>query len=241
MTSFNSKTLSGFAASVALALAITFAAGNACADSISFLLTTGNLQAYTGPYATVTIDRTSNTAANVTFTSYNDGSYIYLLGDGGSVALNVNATSFTATNIVGTNSLSGFSTPGPYSVIGPGNEDGLGSYNLRITGFDGWSHTADQITFTLTNTSGTWNSVASILQPNNKGNVAAIHFFPCLPSGAGCDPNSPGARAVNGGAGTGYAAGNGTAVVPIPAAAWLFGSGLLGLIGVTRRSTHRKV
>jgi hypothetical protein len=28
--------------------------------------------------------------------------------------------------------------------------------------------------------------------------------------------------------------------VPIPAAAWLFGSGLLGLVGVARRSTARK-
>ncbi|HHJ36602.1 MAG TPA: VPLPA-CTERM sorting domain-containing protein [Gammaproteobacteria bacterium] len=27
----------------------------------------------------------------------------------------------------------------------------------------------------------------------------------------------------------------GTAVVPIPAAVWLFGSGLIGLIGLTRR------
>jgi hypothetical protein len=231
---FDCRTLSGLAASVALAL--TFGVGTASAESISFFLTTGNLAGYTGPYAQVTVDRTSSTTATITFTSWNDGAYIYLMGDGGSVALNVNATTFTATNISGTNSLTGSWTPGPYTT-GSGNEDGLGSYNLKINSFDGWSHSANEITFTLTDTSGTWASVADVLTANSKGYVAAIHFFPCIPSGTGCDPNSPGAKAVNGNAGTGYAAGSGgvLATVPIPAAAWLFGSGLIGLIVIARR------
>src|SRR5438046_426259 len=97
------KALSSLAASVVLGL--TFAAGTAYADTFSFLLTTGNLgPTVTGPFAEVTVNRTSSTTATITFHSLTNGGYTYLMGDGGSAALNVNATSFTASNISGTNS-----------------------------------------------------------------------------------------------------------------------------------------
>jgi hypothetical protein len=234
------------------ALASILAAGTASADSVSFQLTDGNLSAYNGPYASVTVDLTSSTTAIITFTSLpgsssncgSTGCY-YLMGDGGSAAVNVNATSFSVSSISGANSLTGF-TPGPYTT-GSGNEDGLGNYNLRIDGFDGWSHSADSITFTLTDISGTWASAYDVLIANNKGYDAAIHFFPCIVSGNVCLSSSPGAnKSANSNGGTGYAAGTApagpppfppppVALVPIPAAAWLFGSGLIGLIVIARR------
>ena len=44
--------------------------------------------------------------------------------------------------------------------------------------------------------------------------------------------NGPSGCTIQGGGGAG---GGGNSVVPIPAAAWLFGSGLLGLAGVSRK------
>jgi len=246
-----------FLTSLIAVLALTLGAGTASADVFQFLLTDGNLgSAFPGPYAQVTVNLINGTTAQITFDSLTSGTspnrYTYLMGDGGSAALNVNSVAVSKTDpgfSVSVSSIMGYGltsyfTPGPYSIAGAGNEDGLGSYNLRITGFDGWSHSASEITFTLTDTNGTWSSAANVLTPNTHGYIAAIHFFPCIPSstsGTGCDPNSPGAKAVNGQAGTGYAAGDGKMSpktlpqVPIPAAAWLFGSGLIGLIAVSRR------
>ena len=58
-------------------------------------------------------------------------------------------------------------------------------------------------------------------QPGNNPQLAALFFSkgPCDPEITGCTEDSA------------YAA----PVVPVPAAVWLFGSGLLGLIGVARR------
>jgi len=214
----------------ALALALTFGAGNASADSISYLLTTGNVPGFTGPFAEVTVDRTSSTTAIVTFTSESNSTYLYLMGGAGSIGVNVRG-SFTLGPISGSNSLTGFSTPS-YSSGGAGNEDGFGSFNQRIDSFDGWSHSSTSITIELTAgaANASWTSAGQVLAPNNKGQLAAIHFFPCIPNGSACASNSPGASSI-----TGYA--SGAAVVPIPPAAWLFGPGLVGLIAIARRNT----
>src|SRR5690349_24761808 len=84
---------------IAAALVLILGASGVRADVISFDLANPNtaLSAYTGPYATVSINRTSGTVATVTITSLSAGGHQFLIGDGQTIALNVNASSFTAT------------------------------------------------------------------------------------------------------------------------------------------------
>src|SRR5438132_4842204 len=140
------------------------------ADTFVSSLNAGNsaISGFTGPYGTVTITTTGTNTATVTFTSNTVAGNTYLFGDGGSVALNVNATTFSVSGITGSNSGTGF-TPGPYSQGAAGNEDGFGSFNLTINCFDGFTHSWDTISFTLTNTSGTWASAANVLTANGSG------------------------------------------------------------------------
>src|SRR5258706_10053406 len=113
------------------AFAFSLASQIASADTITFQITDGNLSAYQGPYAEVTVTLTSSTEATIEFSSLTGSSAncgpagcYYLMGDGGSAAVNVNATSFTVSPISATNSpLIGFTTPGPYT-LSSGNEDG---------------------------------------------------------------------------------------------------------------------
>ena len=67
------------------------------ADTFSFNLGVGNpaISGYPGPYVSVTVNRTNSTHATITFTSLTAAGNIYLMGDGSSVAVNVNATSWT--------------------------------------------------------------------------------------------------------------------------------------------------
>src|SRR5215468_6925477 len=77
----------------ALLVLLTVGASRASADTITYHLTAGNvggLDCCSGPYATVTVDLTSSTTANITFDSLNNGGYIYLLGAGNGVAITSN-------------------------------------------------------------------------------------------------------------------------------------------------------
>ena len=71
--------------------------------------------------------------------------------------------------------------------------------------------------FTLTNLGGTWASDSNVLIPNAKGYSAAAHI------------------SVSDGNAAHDALAAGYARVPIPAAVWLLGSGLIGLVAVRRR------
>jgi hypothetical protein len=195
-------------ATAALAAVAMLGASQARADFI-FTIDTGNaaLSGFAGPYAQVDVNLTSSTTATITFTSLLNSGNIYLLGDGGSVAVNVNGA-FTLGTITGSNAGTGF-TPGPWSNGGSGNEDGLGTYNLTINSFDGYTHSSDTISFTITKSSGTWSSATDVLagDAGSLGNIAAAHIFVAA---------SPANGGANGGAAlvTGFAAGNGT--VPEP-------------------------
>lgn len=195
------------------------------ADQISFNLSVGNspFNTYPGPYVSVTVNRTSSTSATITFTSLTASGNAYLMGDGASVGVNVNATSWTLSSITGSNSGTGF-TPGPYSNGGSGNVDGFGVLNQTINTSAGFTHSSTMIRFTLTNTSGTWLNAASVLVANANGAMAAAHIFVTrLP-----------VNAANGSVCTGFAA-NGGAGVPDGGTTVILLGAALGALSMVRR------
>jgi len=214
-----------------LALLLSFAPPPASADTFSYTLSVPNtaISSDTGPYATVTVNRSSSTTATVTFNSLTNGGFIYLMGDGSSAGVNVNASSFSLTGVSGTNSLGLGFTPGPFTVANPpgtSNVDGFGLFNGVVNSFDGFTHTSTQISFTLTDLSGTWASAAAVLAANAKGALAEVHVFACANSPFPC-------TSITGATNTGYAA-NGGATVPEPSTLTLLGPGLVG-VGVLLR------
>jgi hypothetical protein len=213
---------------VAVLIAIVGLGLQAKADVFSFDLNSGNtaLSGFTGPFANVNINLTSSTTATVTFTSLTNSGNIYLMGDGSSVALNVNSTTFTVGTIAGTNSGTNF-TPGGWTPnFGSQQVDGWGHFNFTIDSFDGYTHTSDQITFTLTNGSGTWGSATDVLNLNDDGQLAASHIFPALFPADGQNNFYNNL--------TGYAAGNGAGVPDGGTTVMLLGAAL-GALGMVRR------
>jgi hypothetical protein len=181
------------------------------------------LSPYPSPYATVDISLTDSTHATVTFTGlsgvpYDSTTLNYLLGDGNSAALNVNASSFS----VGNFSWGGGNGSTAFSSGGAGNVSDFGNFNLTITDFDGYTSAVTSLTFTLTNTGGgTWTTVNDVLTPDNNGYLAAGHIY--------IQDTSDTTNALV----TGFA-GNGTRV-PEPSTLLLLGAGLLGVGFVRRR------
>jgi len=204
--------------STALSLSLVLGTSRSLADTISFQLTVGNppVAPFAGPYVDVLVDRSSATSAMITFTSLSNGSETFLLGDGSSAAVNVNAALWSVSALSGTNAGIGFA-PGPFSDGGSGTVDGFGDFNQRIDIFDGFTHTVNTLEFLLTNLSGAWGSAADVLAPNASGLLAAAHLFVAdCASAASCNQ-------ADGALATGFAS------TPEPASALLLGLGLLGL------------
>jgi PEP-CTERM motif len=207
-----------------LALAVTCEVGNAMADTITYTIDTpgSGLSGYTGPYATVTVNLVDSTNATITFNSSTTAGITYLMGSAGAADINVNATSWNVTGLSGT-VLSGF-TNGTLSDTGSGTVGGFGAFNQTFQNFDGYVHSHDSITFTLTDTSGTWANASNVLTANAQGAYVAIHGFACT---APCDSTA-------GALTTGFAANGGAVNTPEPASLMLVGGGLAG-IGIWRR------
>lgn len=228
-------------ATIASALVAALAAnvpGTVAADTISYFLTASNLKGFDGPFARVTVDRTSPTTATITFESLTNGPYVYLIGGRGAVDVNVNGP-FDLGPITGANTVQGF-TGGSSSDGGVDNGRRIGFFNLRLSSDGGWPRSSTEVSFDLTASGGSsWDSAAQVLLPNDRGQIAAIHLFPCRRDGEACAPDrrSKHARGFADGAVVDPPVADlpPVAAVPLPAAAWLFGSGLVGLIALARR------
>ena len=159
---------------------------HAKADTIDYTLATSNSPGTlgAGPFGTVHVDLKNSTTAKITFTAPSG----YLFVDGGSVAVNVNASSWT---------IGSFQSNGnPVSDGGAGNEDGFGSFNQKVSQQNS-SNGASIISFVLTNTSGTWLSAANVLAFTAQNWLVAAHI-----------------QIQNGTGNTGFAAGPGGGTVP---------------------------
>jgi hypothetical protein len=169
----------------AVALAGSMLAPAAQADIVTYTIDDPNvaLAGLTGPYASVEVDRTSSTSADITFTSLTNGGFLYLLGGAQAADVNVNATSFSVTNIA---CVAFGALCGPITNGGSNNVSEFGAFNLTLDSFDGFGRTSTEISFTLNNLSGTWLDAGSVLVQNVAGYIVAAHIFACE-GGPGCD------------------------------------------------------
>jgi hypothetical protein len=208
---------------LAVGLLVTTGIQSVRADIFTSQLTEPNaaVSGFPGPYGDVVVVLASPTTAIVEFVSLAVGGNIYLFGGAHAVDVQVNAATWTATGISGTNAGVGF-TPGPLTDGGSNNVDGFGVFNETIDSSDGFTHSSDVVSFTLTNTSGTWASAASVLAKNADGFDAAAHIF----------VTSFPANAANGATATGFVGeGRGVVAVPEPGSAVLMVLGFVGCLG----------
>ena len=205
------------------------------ADAIQYTLSSGNSAltnaGFTGPYATVTVNLVNSTTATVTFNSLTQtiggNTYVYLMADGSSGAVNVHAGSWTISGMTGSNSYPGFSAA-QLTNAGSQNVDGFGVMNQAVNNFDGFSYAMTTLSFTLTRLSGTWANAGAVLTANLQGALAAAHIFVAqLINGQLVNVNV-----------TGYAA-NGGAQVPDGGTTVMLLGAALGALGMARRFLKR--
>lgn len=214
------------AAVATAALALSF--GTAASALTTFSLTSLNTSGYPSPYGSVAVNLLTSTTANVTFTAGSATGFNYFFIDGGAADVNVNATSWTITNLL-TNGLNGATL----ADSGSGNVDGWGVFNQTTTQTDGYADRATSISYLLTDTSGTWLTSDNVLTANAFGHTVGAHI-------AVCDTTAnPTCNSTIGAAFTGFATNGPPVNVPEPATWGLMLVGFFGA-GSLLRSRRRK-
>ncbi|MEN6622657.1 MAG: hypothetical protein ABFD50_14030 [Smithella sp.] len=170
---------------------------------------------YTGPYAHVDISLNNSQEAVVTVTTYTG----FLIGTENAFGLNTNGA-VTVSNLAWSGDASGNAH---FESSSPGQLDGFGNFNFVLSNFDGYTSAVSSLTFTLTSTGSGWTEAANVLSAPIGGYLSAAHIFVINP-----DPNG---KALA----TGFAANP----VPVPAAIYLFGSGLAVLGFIPRRKSKK--
>ena len=203
------------------------------ASSITYSIADPNsaISGYTGPYGSVAVTLVDSTHATFDYVAATPK---FFFVDGSSVDANINATSFTVSNLVGTNSVFAGPSDSP-TLDSAGVVSTFGTFNLVVKEKD--ASTADwtsEVTFTVTNTSGTWASPSDVLKLNDQNYYVAAHI--AVYTGTGT-PTSSSSAAV-----TGYAGDKGTPIltsaVPLPAAVWS-GMAMLGGLGAFAKLRKR--
>jgi hypothetical protein len=181
-------------------------------------LNTGNvaISGYPVPYGTVNVNLVDSTHATIDFLSATAAGYYFTSAQVADV--NVNATSWTLSALTGNG--------GALTNGGANTADGWGNFNQTTDQFDGYSSRSSTISFTLTNTSGSWLTDSAVLTPNASGNTVAAHIGVC--ADAGCTSFVSTGFATNGGPGV---------TVPEPAtwAMMILGFGGIGALLRRRR------
>jgi hypothetical protein len=159
---------------VAMLFLLTLGAPRASADTITYTLNNSNLgSSFTGPFATVVVNLTSSTTATITFTAGSG----YVLMDSSIADVNVNSATWS----IGSFS---FACGGAGCNGGSKNVNGFGTFNQTTNAFGGFGNALSSVSFTITNTSGTWASAANVLTANSQGGHAAVHVAPISLGGA---------------------------------------------------------
>ena len=207
------------------AIALVGVAQPASAAMVQYVLDQSNAETVLPdgvPRVSVTInDPTNNNSGNIVFTvatlpgAFDEGSNFGIQSFGFNLAAGAPALS-----------ASKFILPSGWSVRSARNQDGFGRFDWVLTRSSSGSR-LDPLTFQIKNVAG--DTVLSYFDlstgSSGQGNVAFAAHVAGFNSGTGDDEEDEITSAYIGG---------GTPV-PVPAAAWLLGSGLLGLMGFARR------
>lgn len=221
-----------------LSLALVLTLGGRASADLSFYLDTPNSQmsGFTGPYVEVTVHLINSTDAKITFTSLTNGGYTYYLTDSNSVAVNVNATNFSAAldSYNSQNATVTFTA----TTTSSQNVDHQGYFNL--TGDAGSSSSQDigtQLAFTVSATGVNWTSASDVLTTSGNGsNLVAASHVNAIVAGDPITTTS---------SGTGYVGGDGTSnpppptSTPEPSTILIAALGTMGFLGYGLRR-HRK-
>lgn len=187
----------------------------ASAATVSYYLDQSNVSVLPDgtDYLKVTISDSTTVAGNIDFKVETLAALNNISGTSG---FGIDQFGFNTNNTL---SGSNFVLPTHWTYAGSGNMDGFGLFNLR-TDTNGANNRLATLNFSITGISGDTIMDYVMMSSGNAGQGNT--YFAAHVAGFNIS-------------GTTSAYFAGSTPVPLPAAAWLFGSGLLGLAGIARR------